>query len=176
MDLQNPPVDYQDPVDYNTDLDSPQSDVEDDYDSINEDHYYQNDIYDDTDIEEAPEPTGYYELLDDLAKRWLGIHLSHNVSLSATYEFWNLAVKLMPKLNSAKINQDIKKNTPQFVHLRRKMYREMCPPVQIDTEYLRKSTNETIKIKSEKTQVKLYNSNPDYIKKCETVQIKVRNP
>ena len=87
-----------------------------------------------SDEEDINEPTEYYDILDDLAKKWLEIHLSHNVSLSATYEFWNIGMKVIPKLFEAKLRQDIQKNTPQFVHLRRKLYKEMCPPVHLETQ------------------------------------------
>ena len=129
----------------------------------------------DSEGEDMFEPSDYYSILDDMSKKWMSVHLSHNVSLAATYEFWNLAVKMIPKLIAAKERQDVVKNIPQFVHLRRKLYREMCPPVQLEIQYLKKSTNETINVNCQTTPVKLYSSNPDYIKQCEIASIKVSN-
>ena len=125
---------------------------------------------------DAPEPTDYFEMLEDLAKKWLSIHLTHNVSLTATYEFWKLALKAMPKLMEVKKAQNIDRKTQQLVHLRRQIINEMCPEVYLKFIYLKLSTNETITVDSTKiTPVKKDQSNPDYVKLCETAEIKVRN-
>ena len=115
----------------------------------------------------------YFDMLDNLSKKWMSVHLTHNVSLTATYEFWKLAMKTIPKLMDVKKRQDIQRKTPQLVHLRRKIYQELCPEVHLNFIYLRTSTNETIKANSKTTPIKQFQSDPDYIKQCESAHIKV---
>ena len=117
-------------------------------------------------------PQNYSDLLHKLSIKWLSVHLTHNVSLEATYEFWKIALLCMPLLVQYKEEEEITRKTPQFVHLRRKLYDELCPKVYMDFEYTNKSTNETIHITSaKKTPVKTYQRNPDYIKKFEAAHI-----
>ena len=49
-------------------------------------------------LESHNQPAGYYAILDDLVKKWMEIHLTRNVSLSATYEFWKVAMSTFPHL------------------------------------------------------------------------------
>ena len=37
-----------------------------------------------------PGGPGYFDLLDELSKKWLAIQLTHNVSLKATDAFWKV--------------------------------------------------------------------------------------
>ena len=119
--------------------------------------------------------TDYFDMLEDLSKKWLAIHLTHNVSLTATYEFWKLALIAMPKLMQMKNEQDIQRKTPQLVQLRRKIYKEMCPEIHMDFIYYNSQTQETINVSSNSTPVKQYQSDPNYIKQCEIARVKVKN-
>ena len=58
--------------------------------------------------------TSTTDSIEELAKRWLMVELTHQVSKTATNEFWRLAMEIIPRLNN------VRKTT--FGHLRKKMY------------------------------------------------------
>ena len=105
--------------------------------------------------------------------KWLSVHLTHNVSLSATYEFWKLGLAAFPLLMQFKEEENISRKTPQFVQLRRKLYQEMCPKVHLDFEYMKQSSKETVLITSASKTPTQIERNPDYVKKCESAHFKV---
>ena len=84
-----------------------------------------------SEADESIENLNYYDMLDALVKKWMTIHLTHNVSLTATYEFWRVALNFFPKLKERKERDEITRKTPQFSHLRRQLYKDMCPKVEL---------------------------------------------
>ena len=129
----------------------------------------------DSDSEDvAMDATGYFDLLDQLVKDWMSIQLTHNVSLTATYEFWKLALKTFPKLMEVKKAENVERKTPQFIHLKRQLYKDVCPKIYLDLVYLDTTTNESVHVDSTHIPVREYEQNPRYLKQCKTAKIKVR--
>ena len=81
-------------------------------------------------------------LLHELSKKWLMIQLTHNVSAAATNSFWDASMSLIPGLLEARQNLETNSKIPGFIHTRRKLYQDMCPPVQMTFAYLSKVTGE----------------------------------
>ena len=123
------------------------------------------------------EPQNYFALLHELSKLWLSIQLSHKVSLKAADHFWAAALECFPKLYCAKMRQNIKRKTPQFVHERRKLYKTQCPTVNLNFTYRHKATNQIVVLSNmTKTPRRLYDHNPAYEKLFESATIKVILP
>ena len=84
----------------------------------------------------------YQGLLQDLKEKWLLTQLTHNVSAAATNSFWDLGLSYFPALIAEKLDNNVKKDVPGFIHLRRGLYEDMCPEVHMKYAYLKKSTQE----------------------------------
>ena len=130
-----------------------------------------------SEADESIENLDYYDMLDALVKKWMTIHLTHNVSLTATYEFWRVALNFFPKLKERKEKDEITRKTPQFSHLRRQLYKDMCPKVELDLIYLNTAAHETFNVNSNNTTpVSKFEQDPNYVKQCEIAHIKVCKP
>ena len=162
-------------TDHHTDQHSNYSDDQgnnSDNESIS-DNYSSDEDDEDEDEDIVNGPATYTDLLETLSMKWLSIHLLHNVSLTATYAFWKLALSTMPLLMQLKRVEDVTRKTPQFVQLRKKLYANYCPNIHLDFHY-QKSNEEPIVIKSaSKNPVKEIERNPEYKKQCESAHIKV---
>ena len=77
------------------------------------------------------------EPLEELAKQWLLIEMSHSVSKTASDEFWKAAQTFITKIYSKK-----KCKNQSFTHLRRQLMRRYCPDVCIDLAYKNTKTGE----------------------------------
>ena len=118
-------------------------------------------------------PEDYNELLEGLAKKWQLTQLTHNVSVAAANSFWNLSLSLIPGVFNAKENSvPNNKQVPGFVHMRRKLYKDISPPIHMKFVYLNRSTNmvETIHCSSAPRQ---RFPKSQYIKLYEEAHIKV---
>ena len=102
----------------------------------------------------------YNTILEELTRQWLLIEIDQNVSKACSDSFWNLAQKWFPRLQACKEKQRIKRKTPQFTHIRRKMYHEKTPKVHLDIAYKNKETGEVEVIEDvEKIPVNKYPPN-----------------
>ena len=93
---------------------------------------------------------GYHTILQELLEEFLLIEITHNTSKTATNAFWRASEKGFYKLQQAKNLQGITKSTPQFVHLRRKMYKDL-PKVNMEIAYENKETKEITTVNTEIT-------------------------
>ena len=75
--------------------------------------------------------------LEQFAKEWMIIEMSHNVSKSASDEFWKAAHKYI----TANYSKTKCKNQ-SFTHLRRNLMQKYCPEISLDLSYKHKQTGE----------------------------------
>ena len=94
----------------------------------------------DSESEDEPEPDDYFpDILEDLAKEWLIVEMTHDVSKTASDQYWELAKSMFNKLppkNSGKI--------PTYTHIRRKLVGKNCPEIKLEVTYKQKETGETV--------------------------------
>ena len=102
----------------------------------------------DPDLEEEFEQADdYHALLKFLAKKWLDTELTHHISKEAGNALWDLGKKWFHRLFQAKEAQNVRRKTPAFVHIRRKMYTDYVPPIHMDFGYEHKDTGEITIVK-----------------------------
>ena len=75
--------------------------------------------------------------LERLAKEWLIIEMSHNVSKRASDKFWKAAQKFIAT-NYTKRSM----RNESYTHIRRQLMRKYCPKVSIDLAYKDSKTGE----------------------------------
>ena len=147
--------------------DDPSNDIDVDLDLGTDDGG--DDPTDDIDVE------NYFNLLQAFSKRWLSIQLTHNVSLKATDAFWKLAVNSLRKIYRARKLEKIKKNIPQFTHVRRTLYAKDCPRVGMNFAYRHKQSEHVHLVSDmDKAPIQKFENDPDYQKLYEVAFVKVR--
>ena len=98
----------------------------------------------------------YMKILNQLSKEWFLAESEHNISKSASDALWNLGSKWFPLLYDAKRRQNIRKNVPQFVHIRRRINEKNSPPITLKIAYEEKETGQVITINSKTTPTLQY--------------------
>ena len=87
------------------------------------------------------------EDFDNLISRfghlWLASIVSHDISISAACHLWKLAFTWIESIMLRKKLEGVKK-IPQFAHLRRKLIKNLCPPVTIRVSYKDTDTGQII--------------------------------
>ena len=89
----------------------------------------------DNDDDNDEDRDDYNTALQSFSKKWLSIQLTHKTSASATNTFWKAALESLPKLLELKVEENIRKNVPTFVHQRRKLTGELCPDIHMTYVY-----------------------------------------
>ena len=105
------------------------------------------------------------DILENLKSQWLLSEIQHCVSKSASEAFWTLAKQHFPKLDDSK-------KTPQFKSIRRKMYDDLLPSVDMEIAYRNKTTGEINIVQEEITPRKRFPAN-EYDKLYEIGTLKV---
>ena len=115
-------------------------------------------------------------MLQNLSKKWLVTQLTHEVSAAATNSFWQLSTELFQQLFEAKARDDVSKNIPGFIHLRRKLYKDssLSPKIYMKFVFLNKTTNAIETVHCERSPSRQY-SKANYIKLYEEAHVKVRH-
>ena len=113
------------------------------------------------------------DLFQSFSKQWLHAQLSHHVSLSATNSFWALSMKYVPKLIAMKEQENIKKKVPQFVQVRKNIYKEISPDIHMTFAYLNIDDASIVHVNEEYTPLRDYQRNPTYQKLYEEAHIEV---
>ena len=85
-----------------------------------------------------------------LAEDWIECEIDHRISKEASNELFELGKKMFAKLYHAKNSEGVRKNVPQFVHLRRLLYDKKVPEVSMDVSYLNKSSGEIVVLHDQK--------------------------
>ena len=107
-----------------------------------------------------------------MTEKWLTAELDHTVSKVASDCFWKIAQSFIPKIVEAKRVQNITKKVPQFTHIRRKMYKEEVPEVNLEIGYRHKETSEISIVKDTVTPKSRYPPN-EYENFFEIASVKV---
>ena len=95
------------------------------------------------------------------------------MSKEASNSFFELGKKWFFDLFEAKARQGISSKTPQFVHLRRMMYKKYVPKVYLEISYMMKSTKEITTLRDlESTPLSRFPPN-EYKKLYEIAYVKV---
>lgn len=109
-------------------------------------------------------------MLEEMSKKWLHVQMTHQVSASATEAFWKTANELMPLVYDHRNRLNIQKNVPGFKHLRRKLYKENCPEINMKYVYKNKRDNSIEIVECKKAPSR---SKSNYIKLYEEANVKV---
>ena len=115
----------------------------------------------------------FSEMLISLANDWLQTQLTHHVSLEATNAFWRLSLKSFHKLIERKTAEGIKRKIPQFVQIRRNIYKDICPDVKMTFVFLNKNDNTIVNVNTNQTPLTDYQRDPQYVKLYEKAHIEV---
>lgn len=101
------------------------------------------------------------------------MELKHNVSLTASNQYWQVATSLIPSLTEARLREGITKKIPQFRSIRERMYKTRIPKIMLEFAYEVKETGDII-IMSELEATPASKFPPsEYRKLYETAKIKV---
>lgn len=114
--------------------------------------------FDSSESDEQPmeeEEEDYDTVLNDLKSQWLLMEMEHSVSKTASENFWKLGMQNFPKLQRAN-RRGRKRKTSLFKTIRRNMYTDLLPEIELTIAYKNRETGE-VKIVSEKnTPLKQY--------------------
>ena len=77
------------------------------------------------------EPQDYSSLLDSLSQKWMENELDHTISQTASDALWKLAFSFIPKIMESKHLQNVTRKIPGFKHIRKKLYAEKTPKVNL---------------------------------------------
>ena len=88
------------------------------------------------------EEEDYFAILDELKEKWMSAELEHTISQAASNELWEICFKFIPKFFEARSRQNISKKPPTFNHVRRTLYDEKTPEVQLEIGYIHKESKE----------------------------------
>lgn len=114
----------------------------------------------------------YYDVLKKWSEKWLSVQMTHRVLEAGANAFWKLAMTFIPLLFEAKKRCNVKRPVPGFIHIRRKLYDAICPPVHMKFVYLKKSTQEEETVRCQKNPSRQY-PRSQYTKLYEEAHVKV---
>ena len=109
----------------------------------------------------------YQTIFSKLKSDWLLIEINHKVSKTATDLFWKIGLIYFPKLRAT-----ANKKTCQFKTIRRKIYDDCIPEINMEIGYKKLTTGELQVVNEKYTPVKQY-SPKEYEKLFEIASIKV---
>ena len=99
--------------------------------------------------------------------------IHHRMSQEASNALFEVARKWFFKLFKAKFDEGIAREPPQFVHLRRQLYKKKVPPVHLEVSYQNKETDEIVTLKDlESTPTSRFPPN-QFVKLYESAYVKV---
>ena len=116
----------------------------------------------------------YKDVLNSLSRQWLLTQLNHRVSAKAANQFWDIAMKYLPKLLMFKEREGRQKNVPKFIQQRRKLYANHCPDVHMEFGFQKKCDGSINKISGGTAPLRTFQLNSEYTKLYEITTIKVR--
>ena len=119
------------------------------------------------------DPPTFESLFKDLSERWLNVQLTHHVSLEATAALWKLAFSHVSEITALKAQENINRKIPQYVHVRRQIYKEVCPRVTISFAFLNKADGSITKVQEDCTPLNKFQRDPQYQKLYEAANVEV---
>lgn len=114
----------------------------------------------------------YHTILKRLSEKWITTELKHRVSKAAAEEFWSVGVQGLHKLHRAKVRERICRPTTGFVSLRKSVYSECVPPIQMQTTYQHKESDEIFTVGPENATLAQFPST-EYNKIMEVASVDV---
>lgn len=96
-------------------------------------------------------PQSYGAILHKLSKDWMSTEMHHDISKSASDALWQVALKWFHPLIVAKERENVRKNVPQFVHIRRTLTKKKSPAISMKIAYEEKETGRVSIANSEST-------------------------
>lgn len=118
--------------------------------------------------DEEEHEENYSSILKDLKSQWMTTEISHCVSKAASDAFWRLGLEYFPKISAANVN----KKTHQFDSIRRRIYKDMVPPIHLQIAFKHRASGEIVVVNNTVTPIKNY-SPAVYDKMYEIATIKV---
>lgn len=115
----------------------------------------------------------FEDMFAALSKQWLNVHLTHHVSLAATSSFWRLSLKYFHKMLEMKKDEGIERKIPQYLQVRKNVYKNLCPDVKMRFAFLNKTDNSIVYVNAEETPLSQYQRDPKYQKLYEEAHIEV---
>ena len=119
----------------------------------NDDSNFSEDEFEDIFV---PENDDYLTILKQLSKDWLLTEIGHEVSKVCSDKFWAIAMKGMHLLYVSKERQKIKRKVPQFTQIRKKMYDDHSPKVEMQVAFKEKTTGNITVVNDSKTPLGNY--------------------
>ena len=109
--------------------------ADDDHDDPSDLDSWEGEEEDEEEEEEDGADNDYFRLLKAITEKWVLVELNHLVSKAASNAFWELSTSLIPALFETKRRLNVKRKTPQFVHLRRKLHKRILPTINHSTAF-----------------------------------------
>ena len=125
--------------------------------------------------DDIPFPDTYEELVRQLGHLFVESTVRHNVSLAGACYLWRIAFKWIGPILGKKEQEGITRKTPQLKHLRRKILKDIVPPVNIRMAFLNLETKEIETTSSEVGPHKAYSDVTKYEKLYEITSVKIKD-
>ena len=135
----------------------------------NEDVYVNGDEVANEDVDEDVVDLELDNPLEILAREWLIIEMSHNVSKRASDKFWKAAQRYI----SNQFTKEQSRNE-SFTHIRRQLRKKYCPEVSLDLAYKHIKTGE-ICMKTDVQKITSKFRKPEYEPLYEIASVQVRS-
>ena len=84
----------------------------------------------------------YRSILSQLSMEWIDAEIDHKVSKEASNIMWKIANEYFHKMYQAKEEQGKTRKIPMFPHIRRKLYKDKIPKVNLEIGYQSKQSDE----------------------------------
>ena len=97
----------------------------------------------------------YSTILEKLKSKWLLTEINHSVSKTASDAFWKIGLLFFNELHAA---PGRRKKTPQFKTVRRQMYRNLVPEIELEIGYRHKVSGEITVVKDSITPMKRFST------------------
>ena len=130
--------------------------------------------HDERDVDDILRQGNYKDVLHSLSKQWLFTQLSHKVSGRATNHFWNICMTFLPTLLKLHEQEGNTKPIPKFLTQKNKLYKQYCPPVEMEFAYRNKSDNSIRVVNTSTAPIKELQRNNEFEKLYEMAYIKVK--
>lgn len=108
-----------------------------------------------------------------MSEAWVRNETNHDVSKEASNSFFELGKTWFPLLSQAKQREGIERQTPNLVHLRRKIIEKKVPRISMDIAYVNKDNGEEILLEDVEKIPRSEYPPSMYLKKYEIASVKV---
>ena len=117
----------------------------------------------------------FESVFTSFTENWLQTQLTHHVSLAGANAFWKLCFKYVSDLYALREAENISKRIPQFVHVRRQVYKQICPNIKMTFVFKDKTNGMVHYVEDDQTPLTNYQRDPKFQKLYEEAHIQVLN-